>query len=101
MKPNSKRFASALVLALGTTAPNARADPAEEALIDMTIYVHPAAERGSPAETAARVADMLDQATAILEGMEDRSSDELACPVRFRATNVVRYEPAPTPPYSC
>jgi hypothetical protein len=100
MKPTPKRFTAALVLALGATAP-ARADPADEALIDMTIYVHPAAERGSPAETAARVAQMLDEATAILEGVDDRSADELSCPVRFRAANVLRYDPAPAPPYPC
>ncbi len=75
--------------------------PADEYLLDMSIVVHPDVELASPAQTAARVNTMLDEATLILEGIDGKPPGEMSCPVRFRASNIRRYDPAPTPPYAC
>jgi cysteine-rich repeat protein len=97
----ARRIAGILGLLLCWTARVASATPAEEYLLDMGIAVHPDAERGSPAATAARVNEMLDEATWILEGLDGDLSVETACPIRFRASSIRRLAPAPSPPYVC
>ena len=52
--PRAHRIAAILGLLLGSAAAAAFASPAEEYLLDMAIVVHPASERATPAETAAR-----------------------------------------------
>ncbi len=70
MSARSRASAGILGLLLGTTGAGASAAPAEEVLLDMAIAVHPQSERGSPAETAARVGAMLDEATRVVEGID-------------------------------
>src|SRR5213593_2367359 len=96
------KIAGVLGLLLGTTGAGASAAPAEEYLLDMAIAVHPQSERGSPAETAARVGAMLDEATRVVEGIDGVPPGEMSCPIRFRASNIHRYDGAPpAPPYAC
>jgi cysteine-rich repeat protein len=89
------------ILCLLVCAARASADPAQEYLLDMAIVVHPDAEPRSPPDATARVEAMLEQATRILEGVDAPSSAETSCPVRFRASNIRRYERTPLPPYLC
>src|SRR5262249_52664054 len=99
--PRSHRVAGILGLLLGWTAAAARATPAEEYVIEMSIAVHPGAGGAPPAETAARVDAMLDEATRIMEGVDADPPSDYACPIRFRALNIHRYDPAPDPPFGC
>ena len=98
---NACLVSGSLGLLLCASAVRISAEPAEEYQLDMTIVVHPDVEPRSPPDTAARVEAVLDQATRILEGVDALSPAETSCPVRFRASNIRRYEPAPSPPYAC
>jgi hypothetical protein len=62
----------------------------------MAIVVHPDAERGSPADTVAQVNAMLDAATDWVQGFDSDGSPEMSCPIRFRAADIRRLDPAPS-----
>ena len=98
--PRARRIAGILGALLCWTA-RAFASPAEEYLLDMTIVVHPDAERATPRDTEAHTQILLDEATRILEGIDGESPAEMSCPIRFRATNIRRHDPVPQPPYVC
>jgi cysteine-rich repeat protein len=99
--PTARLVCGILGLLLCARAARVSAGPADEYQLDMAIVVHPDAEPRSPPDAAARVNTVLDQATRILEGVDATSSAETACPVRFRASNIRRYELAPGPPFAC
>src|SRR5262245_56063263 len=94
-------IAGILGLLIGATGARVSAAPADEVLLDMSIAVHPQSERGSPAETAARVGAMLDEATRVVQGVDGVPPGETSCPVRFRASNIRRFDTAQPPPFPC
>ena len=89
------------ILCLLACAAPASAEPAQEYQLDMAVVVHPDVEPRSPPDVKARVEAVLEQATRILEGIDAFPASETSCPVRFRASNIRRYEHTPRPPYRC
>jgi cysteine-rich repeat protein len=89
------------ILCLLLFAAHAGADPAQEYQLDMAIVLHPEAEPRSSPDAASRVETILEQATRILQGVDALSAAETSCPVRFRASNIRRYERSPRPPFPC